>query len=85
MYEIRHQDEIPDFDTSLEEDGVNDSDSSYSYSYYTYSYVTESQSYDSDDIESDVEERQSDNDDYYDFTYDDYGDYYSDITCNTDL
>lgn len=50
IYELRNHENVPEFDTSFDEETENDSD--YSYSYYTYEYYYESQYSDTEHIGS---------------------------------
>ena len=73
LKELKNRSDVPEFDTSLDDDTISDSD--YSYSFYTYEYYY---SYISDSYPfSESTRRNESNVSYYsDFTYDDlsYGD-----------
>ena len=70
IHEIRTRDDVPEFDTSLDDEN-DDDDSSYSYSYYTYTYTYTT-----------VSDNDSNSYDDYDNVYSES--YYSDFTYGED-
>lgn len=77
MHQIRHQDNIPDFDTSFG-DNDDDDDSEYSYSYYTYTYTYDSSNSGCSELLSEdyyTNDKSLSDSDYSVFTYDDDDDF----------
>lgn len=70
MKELKNQDNIPEFDTSFNDETDMDTDYSYSYYTYTYSYVSNNDSFEYDDSSSYPRYIHDNNDDsdYSDFT-----------------